>query len=149
MLQYSNITNKKTIKSDYLGEGIKNLLDQTFAFPTTEYSYNVVSVEKDYIARPDLISLDAYGDSSYADILCKINGISNPFELNEGMVLIVPSPENISDFIYLSDDEDEPEYNSNNTTNHSKQKNDKRSPNEAVVGDKRFKIDKGSKIIIY
>jgi hypothetical protein len=33
--------------------------------------------------------------------------------------------------------------------NITKQKNSKRKANEAIVGDSRFKIDKGSKIIIY
>lgn len=151
MLQYSTLTNKRVINNDYLKTQIYDLLDQTFTFPKTEYSYNLVEVEREYIARPDLISLDAYGDPSYADIICKINGVSNPFELNEGMILVIPAPENISDFIYQSsiDEYNDGELVIKNNVPIPKSKSEKRKPNEAIVGNKRFKIDNGSKIIIY
>ena len=131
MLLYSVINNKGTIYSDYLNDEIYNLLDMTFALPNNGFDFNVFDVSAQYIARPDLISKDAYGDSMYADVICKINGISNPFELNEGMKLILPRPEYILDFAI------------------PKQRNTKRSPNEAIVGDSRFKIDSTSGVIIY
>lgn len=147
MLEYTTLNFKNTIKSDYLQEEIYNLLDLTFLIPS-RYNYNIFTVTKDYIARPDLISYDAYGDETFADIICKVNGISNPFELNEGMKLIIPSPENILDFTrrvqkYPGEDL----YNSTNDSavtsmqNNVKTKRSKRQANEAVVGDKRFKID--------
>lgn len=148
MLQYSVLTNKRTINSEYLKTPIYDLLDQTFVFPNTDYSYNLIEVSDEYIARPDLISLDAYGDSFYTDIICKINGISNPFELNVGKILVIPAAENISDFIYHPTTEDEIVGIVNNTPT-PKSKSEKRKPNESIIGDKRFKIDKGSKIIIY
>lgn len=155
MLEYTTLNFKNTIKSDYLQEEIYNLLDLTFLIPS-RYNYNIFTVTKDYIARPDLISYDAYGDETFADIICKVNGISNPFELNEGMKLIIPSPENILDFTrrvqkYPGEDL----YNSNNDSavtsmqNNVKTKRSKRQANEAVVGDKRFKIDAATGIIIY
>ena len=49
-----------------------------------------VVVNEHYIARPDLISLAVYGDDKYGDMICKFNGISNPFDLNEGMVIQIP-----------------------------------------------------------
>jgi hypothetical protein len=155
MLEYTTLNFKNTIKSDYLQEEIYNLLDLTFLIPS-RYNYNIFTVTKDYIARPDLISYDAYGDETFADIICKVNGISNPFELNEGMKLIIPSPENILDFTrrvqkYPGEDL----YNSTNDSavtsmqNNVKTKRSKRQANEAVVGDKRFKIDAATGIIIY
>lgn len=161
MLEYTTLNFKNTIKSDYLQEEIYNLLDLTFLLPT-RYNYNIFTVTKDYIARPDLISYDAYGDETFADIICKVNGISNPFELNEGMKIIIPSPENILDFTrrvqkYPGEDL----YSSVNgvnagnasavssTQNNAKTKRSKRQANEAVVGDKRFKIDAAAGIIIY
>ena len=97
MSQYSTINFKEIIHSDYLNEDILDLMNYTFEIPES-YTYNIFEVTKEYIARPDLISLDAYGDGMFTDIICKLNGVSNPFELNEGMKLIIPSPEDIMKF---------------------------------------------------
>lgn len=149
MLSYTTLNFKSQLKSDYLGEDIYNLLDRTFVVPQT-YVYNVFEVTQDYIARPDLISYDAYGDTMYADVICKLNGISNPFELNVGMKLILPAPDSIDDFTVRPNDTES--ILTNGLVGDGsiiKQKNSKRKANEAIVGDSRFKIDKGSKIIIY
>lgn len=149
MLQYSTLEFKNEIKSDYLNDQILNLLDYTFEIPQS-YTYNVFEVTNEYIARPDLISYDAYGDDMFADIICKLNGISNPFELNIGMKLIIPAPEDIMNFALRPSikDKDENLFNIG-VSNNVKTKNSKRQANEAIVGDTRFKIDKSSKIIIY
>lgn len=149
MLQYSTLEFKNEIKSDYLNDQILNLLDYTFEIPQS-YTYNVFEVTNEYIARPDLISYDAYGDDMFADIICKLNGISNPFELNIGMKLIIPAPEDIMNFALRPSikDKDENLFNIG-ASNSVKTKNSKRQANEAIVGDTRFKIDKSSKIIIY
>lgn len=148
-MQYNVLNFKRPIKSEYLGEEIYNMLDYTFEIPK-KYSYNVFVVTKEYIARPDLISLDAYGDSMFADIICKLNGISNPFELNEGMYLIIPAPEHILDFTFVPSNKDldhnwGPQINSGDL----KTKRTKRQANEAIIGDKRFKIDTSRGVIIY
>lgn len=147
MLLYSIVNNKGTIYSDYLSDEIYNLLDMTFALPNNGFDFNIFEVSSQYIARPDLISKDAYGDSMYADVICKINGISNPFELNEGMRLILPRPEYILDFAIkpLSEESEQDDIN----VPIPKQRNTKRSPNEAIIGDSRFKIDSTSGVIIY
>jgi len=138
---------KSNINSEYLGEEMINLLDKTFVIPSY-YNYNIFEVTEKYIARPDLISYDAYGDEMYADVICKLNGVSNPFELNKGMKLILPSPEHIMNFIVKpSSDDIESDERLNKPI--AKQKNEKRKPNEAIVGDRRFKIDRTSGIIIY
>lgn len=145
MLYHSTINFKNNIYSEYLGESILNLLDKTFQIPE-HYSYNVFKVTKEYIARPDLIALDAYGDSSYCDVICKLNGISNPFELNEDMLIIVPSPECVMDFVKRPDSN---EMISSITQPTQKAKQTKRQPNESVLGDSRFKIDSVNGVIIY
>ena len=149
MLDYSVLNLKTEMQSDYLGETVYNMLDYTFTIPYN-YSYNIFEVTKEYIARPDLISLDAYGDTMYTDIICKLNGVSNPFELNEGVKLIIPTPEDIANFIVEPSikDKDENWY-SNSRRVRSKTKNSKRQANEAIIGDTRFKIDKKNGIIIY
>jgi hypothetical protein len=149
MLTYTTLEFKGTIKSDYLEEEIHNLMDYTFEIPKS-YTYNVFEVTEEYVARPDLISYDAYGDDMFADVICKLNGISNPFELNIGMNLIIPSPTDIMNFTLRPSDKDKDENWFNMGANKSiKTKNSKRQANEAIVGDVRFKIDKASKIIIY
>jgi hypothetical protein len=146
MLFHTILNNKNTIKSNWLSDNIYDLTEQTFIIPKL-YSYEVLEVDEKYIARPDLLSYDIYGDTLYGDILCKINGISNPFELNKGMLLIIPSPDNILDFVTkdLSHDEVNKDLNKPIT----KTKKEKRKANEAVVGDTRFKIDSNRGIVIY
>lgn len=146
MLFHTVLNNKNTIKSNWLSDNIYDLTEQTFIIPKL-YAYEVLEVDEKYIARPDLLSYDIYGDTLYGDILCKINGISNPFELNKGMLLIIPSPDNILDFVTkdLSRDEVNKDLNKPIT----KTKKEKRKANEAVIGDTRFKIDSNRGIVIY
>ena len=91
MLDYNILSQKPTITTVKDGEYVtyKDLLSQTYNGRFIQGG-RFVQVEKYYIARPDLISLAVYGDDKYGDIICKINGISNPFELNEGMILYTP-----------------------------------------------------------
>lgn len=149
MLTYSTINFKGDFQSEFLGESVVNLLDKTFVIPES-YSYNVFEVTEEYIARPDLISYDAYGDSMFGDVICKLNGVSNPFELNKGMNLIIPSPENIMDFV-VRPNVKERDDNWGSVAGHfaGKTKHSKRQANEALVGDTRFKVDASSGIIIY
>lgn len=150
MLDYSILNLKTPIESEYLGEDVLNLLDYTFSIPK-QYAYNVFEITKEYIARPDLISLDAYGDTMYTDVICKLNGISNPFELNEGMKLIIPTPSDVYKFITEPSikDRDANWGPVKGSVNSAKTKNSKRQANEAIMGDTRFKIDKSKGVIIY
>lgn len=149
MLENPLLINKSEIKSEVLGEKVVNLLDKTFRIPP-EFDYNVVEITKDYIARMDLLSYQLYGTNKYQDVLCKLNGISNPFELNEGDIIICPDVADISYFYYLENpDERDPESEGAAKQPKAKGKNEKRKPNEAVIGDKRFKIDQTRKVIIY
>lgn len=149
-LNHPVLENKTIIKCDYLsGERIYNLLDQTFEMPEKGFQFNILKVTEEYVARPDLISLDAYGSTIYTDVICKLNGISNPFELNEGMEIVIPEPSYIDDFQIhpsISELEDSDNYNKPIATNKS---NKSRKANEALVNNTRFKIDAASGIIIY
>jgi hypothetical protein len=42
-------------------------------------------------ARPDLVSVRVYGEDTYQDQICKMNGISNPYSLNVDDVLVIPN----------------------------------------------------------
>ena len=149
MLKHSVLDLKNTINSEYLGEQIYNMLDYTFEIPY-DYSYNILEITEEYIARPDLISYKAYGDTMFTDVICKLNGISNPFELNEGMKLILPTPDDIHKFIVEPSINDRDEnWGPNVQKSQAKTKYTKRQANEAIMGDTRFKIDKTNGIIIY
>lgn len=149
MLFHTVLNNKKEIYSKWLQDNIKNLGDSTFIIPA-EYQYEILEVTDKYVARPDILSHDVYGDALYSDLLCKLNGISNPFELNKGMLMIIPSPDCIMDFMKTVSTEEMDENGSDTITKPvAKKKTDKRQPNEAIVGDYRFKIDRTRGIIMY
>lgn len=152
MITHTVLKNKKEIHSDWLQDTIYNLNDPSFIIPAT-YDYEILEVTEKYIARPDILSKDIYGDSMYADLLCKLNGISNPFELNQGDILVIPSPDCIMNFMHKPDivelDSSNNSNNSNSNKPIAKPKNVKRKANEAVIGDSRFKIDQTHGIVIY
>ena len=52
-------------------------------------------VSEETAMRADLISNYFYQNSSYADLLLKYNGYSNPFSLDVGDVIRIPSAENL------------------------------------------------------
>lgn len=150
MIENPLILNKSIIKSKALnGETIVNLLDKTFFIPN-RFEYNVIEVPKECVARMDLIAKQIYGDTSFSDLLCKINGISNPFELNEGDMIVCPSMADIGNFYYIEsayEKEIEDDEKVNKPT--PKGIKEKRKPNEAVIGDKRYKVDRANKVIVY
>jgi hypothetical protein len=47
-------------------------------------------VESDETCRIDLVSLSEYGTHDHVDAILKFNGISNPFSIIEGDVLLIP-----------------------------------------------------------
>ena len=179
MLDYTILSQKPTITvvKDNVSNTYKDLLTQTFTGVNVEGG-KVVLVEEDYIARPDLISLAVYGDDRYADFICKINGISNPFELNVGMVLYIPDMGLVQKAItgtkFTSDVLDEfrtsaarvknltgtvsfggsTSFNNKETIerkkkNLQKYKNERRTPGEQTVTDNNYIIDKTLGLVIY
>jgi hypothetical protein len=152
-LKYNALDSKRAIYSKYLDNNIYNLMDSTYRIPKNGFTFKIYRVTPEYIARPDLISVDFYNTTGYADIICKLNGISNPFELNENMEIILPEASDIANF--YSSSLDNIDYNDNDqldkvNTIVKKTKRDKnRRPNEAIIGDERFKIDLNTGIITY
>lgn len=153
MLDYLLVDKKPMIKIN--GEVGKDFLYKSIDLEKN-YSGGFIEVNEYYIARPDLISLAVYGDDKYGDIICKINGISNPFELNEGMVIFIPTYESINNIVdmkanyyktQLLDDIDE--ISKTKKEGNQKMKNEKRSPANQLVGDKNYIIDKSLGLVFY
>lgn len=153
MLNYKIIEYKKTISKN--GETYVDLLSKSFDKDLNMIGKPVV-VNKYYVARPDLLSLALYGNDMYADALCKVNGISNPFELNENDLIIAPDIEFLEQYSkefdhsgseLVTNDEDDEILKVENTM--QKRPNEKRSANEQLVGQANYVVDKSLGIILY
>jgi len=155
MLKYNLLSNKPNIT-------INNEIGTDLLYKTLNYTDNgtqqgnFLKVNEYYVARPDLISLAVYGDDKYADIICKLNGISNPFELNENDILFIPTFEYINFIIdktglnkTTNKIEDEDIITTSNKVGAQKEKNEKRSPSEQVIGDNNYIIDKSLGVVFY
>lgn len=151
------ILNKKPIV-ERNGIKFQDLAVQTIN-PNVELSGSFLVVNKYYVARPDLIALAVYGDDQYADILCKVNGISNPFELNENDVIILPHVESLMDLTNMSPtesvfvdktDKTSPELVTGFlNTDLQREINSSRSPNEQTKGMKNLIVDDENGLLIY
>lgn len=75
-------------------DGAKETMNDLLAKTWSEWKggdfISPLIINKFYVARPDLIALAVYGDDKYGDMICKFNGISNPFDINEGMIIQIP-----------------------------------------------------------
>ena len=155
MLNYNILNYKPNIQ---IGDeyGI-DLLYKSLKYSLDDYNLSgqFIYVNEYYVARPDLISLAIYGNDCYGDIICKLNDISNPFELNEGTILFLPSLEIINDIINKENitNTERIKDTNNISTSHKigaqKEKNERRSPSQQIVGDENFIIDKSLGVVFY
>jgi hypothetical protein len=151
MLNYKILDYKTQITRN--GETYYDLMSKSFNY-TNNIEGAFLIVNKYYVARPDLISLALYGSDEYADVICKINGISNPFEINENDLIFYPNPEYLTEcYKYYGDEssfiESEEDELTKREKNYQKSINETRSPNEQIVGDKNFTIDKSLGLVFY
>lgn len=120
-------------------------------YPTTP-----ITIDEYYVARPDLVSLAVYGSDQYGDLICKWNGISNPFELNLGMIICIPPLDWLYKGVYHHDKHSSDLIYDDNTTiqkprtSTQRKKSDARSASASIVGDKpAYVIDKTLGLVIY
>src|SRR3989304_3536696 len=71
------------------GESIIDLTTRSFDFRGDVSVYRTAIVTEDFQMRPDLVARVEYGNSNKLDYICKFNGISNPFSLDMGKVLMI------------------------------------------------------------
>lgn len=152
MLDYKILEYKYKYTKD--NDTFVDLMSNSYNIPY-KYEGFPLLVSKYYVARPDLISLAVYGSDEYADIICKINGISNPFELNEGDLIYIPDVDTVANCFHMADSKEaiaEPNdniLNQKKKNNFQKKKDQRRSSNEQVEGDKIFVIDKSLGMIFF
>jgi len=148
MLFSTNLNKKEIFHSDYLDEDIVDFLGGTYTIPDS-YQCQIVQVDPGYDARMDLVSERLYGDDIYLDIISRLNGPGNPFEVAEDTYMIVPMNDDVTEFVHDPDKAWNVSTGDPYKTPKPKARRDKRRPNEAVIGDKRFNIDAQSRIVIY
>lgn len=91
---FLNSLDKKPLFKKQDGNIVRDLTKSMFDFKSNNYtSYNLFKVSIDYLMRPDLISQAVYNNTLYAEYILKYNGISNPFSLEEGDIILVPNLE--------------------------------------------------------
>lgn len=149
MLFSPSLARKETYHSKYLDEDIIDLLGGSFTVPSS-YACSIMQIDPGYEGRADLISETIYGDDMYLDIILHLNGPGNPFEFNVDQNILVPGQDEIENFFQEPAKEwSEARLAKNESKPKPKARSEKRKPNEAVIGDKRFNIDTQSNIIIY
>ena len=79
---------------------IKDLCESIFNFDNNiTGDVNIYKVNKAYAMRPDLIAYAAYGSTENMELILKINGISNPFSIDENDIVIIPDKDKISSIV--------------------------------------------------
>ena len=87
----SKIFRVKSIFTHSNGDNIVDLISSTFDFDKGGVaSEGYLLVREEEAMRPDLISYRMYSDTSNYEVLMKYNGISNPFSIAPGEILLAP-----------------------------------------------------------
>lgn len=89
MLSFLTILNKPTFKRPD-GNTVLDLIQSTVVYRNEPDIKSMVIVADGFQMRPDLISGATLGDPNKADYILKTNGISNPFSIDIGDVLLIP-----------------------------------------------------------
>lgn len=91
---FLNSLDRKPLFKKKDGNIIRDLTQTMFDFKANNYiNYSVYRVPTDYEMRPDLISQSVYNNTIYAEYILKYNGISNPFSIDRGDIILIPSLE--------------------------------------------------------
>jgi hypothetical protein len=89
---FLNSLDEKPIFTRPDGVEIKDITASMFSMKTDNYiKYSIYKVPKEYEMRPDLIAGAVYNNSLFAEVILKYNGISNPFSIQEGDMILIPS----------------------------------------------------------
>jgi hypothetical protein len=83
----------KTFKNKKISGGKVIMTEPYMLFKTGTLGNEVFEVTEYYSGRIDLISLSVYGTLELCDQILKFNGISNPFSVGVGDILIIPPAE--------------------------------------------------------
>ena len=89
---FLNSLDRKPLFKKLDGNIIRDLTQTMFDFKSNNYlNFSVYRVPKNYEMRPDLISQSVYNNTLYAEFILKYNAISNPFSIDSGDIILIPS----------------------------------------------------------
>lgn len=95
----SKILRTKKILTNSNGESLVDIISATFKYSESPASDGIILINEYEVMRPDLISERMYSNQENWDVILKYNGISNPFSIDFGETLILPSFNSISTLI--------------------------------------------------
>lgn len=72
------------------GDVIVNLKSQTVKFSYTPKVVDVFRLDDSMSMRPDLLSIAAYSEPDFWDLILKYNGVSNPFSIQLNDLFFIP-----------------------------------------------------------
>ena len=88
-------------KSD--GETIRDLTQTMFDFKSNTFvNFQAYRVPFEYEMRIDLISQSVYNNTLHSEYILKYNGISNPFTISNGDVILIPNLDAVKDTVKKS-----------------------------------------------
>jgi hypothetical protein len=102
----STLISLKAKTTNANGEEIVDLLSNNYEvnFKSPNFVFlKFFQVKEEHLCRIDLICNEVYGDPSVVETFCKWNGITNPFSLNVGDILICPTIGTLNSFFVNND----------------------------------------------
>jgi len=95
---FLNSIDKKPIIQRPDGLLIRDLTQSMFDMQSNSFvNLSLFRIPKEYAMRPDLISQASYNNTLYAEYILKYNGISNPFSIGPGDIMIIPDLDNVKE----------------------------------------------------
>lgn len=93
MLLIETLRNKPEIEKN--GELIRDLTNPSVEFRGEMFVIGTAVIGRDLVMRPDLVAKEYFRNSNKFDYILKFSGVSNPFSIDEGDVLLIPSDEDM------------------------------------------------------
>ena len=90
-MNIKSLTLKNTLSIEETGELYYDLTAPSFTYRRELGIKGIHYVTVDQAGRIDKIAEQYFGSSQFADAICIVNNIFNPFSVNEGDVLVIPN----------------------------------------------------------
>lgn len=103
MLRLKLFTFKRFFEKDG-GDVVLDITRRSISFDRNPRPRSSVIVSAETEMRMDLIAYSAYKEQGNMDFLLKYNNISNPFSLEKGRVILLPTRQDLRDAYYTPDE---------------------------------------------
>lgn len=95
-LKSSTLLSLKKMTTNNNGESVVDLLSKNYDIEYISGRLKIrvlFPIKEEHLCRLDLVCQEVYGEPGYASLLAKWNGISNPFSMSVGDILVCPTPD--------------------------------------------------------